>query len=90
MKSYEEVFKYAIKKDKRKKVGKNFNQLIVVHCEDSTSCTFPYAEKEEYDKWLIIYTEHTGIHIFLKAYEEDLDYHIYPMYLENKTKRRNK
>jgi hypothetical protein len=80
MKSYEEVFKYALKKDKSKKAGKNFDQLIVVHCEDHTSCTFPYAEREEYDKWLIVYTEHSGIHIFPKVCEEDLDYSVYPMY----------
>ena len=61
---YTDVLEYALKQDGKKKSGKDFQGNIAVMHTDGTSCSFNYADSEILERWLIVYTEHTGVHVF--------------------------
>ncbi len=83
----EEAEAYAKEQDKKKNSAENFNEAISISHGDGTICFFAYAEAEIWRGWVIIYTEHTGFHLF---YQRDLldpvdfPFHRFFMFRESK------
>lgn len=76
--SYSQAVLHALKRD-AKMTASQFKWVVTVVHHDHTSCTFHSAKPELFGKWLIVFTEHNGFHIFYAGDHEDLKWRRFKM-----------
>ena len=69
------VYLRAQTRDKKYKAGKDFNYIVEILYSDKSYFKFRYAKLVYDNDYLVIHTEHHGIHVFSQYDVKEHDYY---------------